>query len=219
MEKEYTVIALLRILKKRVLLIVCASVVLGIVSFFCMSRWNDTHNQYVATTYFAVAHADKKNNDPIKYQTQMYAQQYNVSLLKTITKLVTTPKVIGDAVKVVEKGNNYSSNQLYGVVSANQSKKIGVGNDKDTMIVTITYKGDTPKYAASMSNELFNQTRLESKKIWGTNNLKLINKAIEPTHKSQVSSLKIALITFGGPFILLSIIYIFKKVMTKSDFE
>ncbi|KIU20134.1 hypothetical protein ab3b_02273 [Weissella cibaria] len=60
MEKEYTVIALLRILKKRVLLIVCASVVLGIVSFFCMSRWNDTHNQYVATTYFAVAHADKK---------------------------------------------------------------------------------------------------------------------------------------------------------------
>lgn len=219
MEKEYTLISLLRILKRRVGLILCLSIFAAVLAFFGVSRWNDNHDEYIATTYFAVAYADKKEDDAIKFQTQMYAQQYNVSLLKTITKLVTTPKVIGNAVNVIERGNNYSSNQLYGVVSKKHSGRIGVGNDKDTMIVTITYKGDTPKYAADMSDELFNQTRIESKKIWGTDTLKLINKAVEPTHKSQVSALKIALITLSGFFVVLSVIYIFKKVLLNSDVE
>lgn len=217
MGKEYAIVDLLRFLRKKSWFFLAVSLLIGCVVYFVVDRWNDTHEQYVATTYFAVAHTDRDEEEKSKYQTQVYAQQYNVSLLKTITKLVQTPKVVGEAIKNVEKGSRYEADQLYGSVVGEHSKKIGVGNDKDTMIVTITYRADTAKYAAKMSNELFNQTRVQSKKIWGTDNLKLIQKATVPTHRSEVSALKISLLVAFGFLVGLSIIYVLVQVTKDND--
>ena len=146
-------------------------------------------------------------------ESKVYAQQYNSTILKTVTKLVTTPKVVGNSIRKVERDSRYTNQQLYGTVAKNTARNIGVGNDKDTMLVTVTYAASNAKYAAAMSNELFIQTKKEVERIWGTSDLKLVNKVIEPAFKTEVSKIKVSVIITVGIFIVLSGAYIFGKLL------
>ncbi|WP_172437084.1 Wzz/FepE/Etk N-terminal domain-containing protein [Weissella cibaria] len=211
--EEYRLVDLFGILKKRILIILLLSLVSGIGGYYAVDKWNSMNPKYTATTYFVVAHSNDEKKDSLKYQTQVYAQQYNSTILKTVTKLVTTPKVVGNSIRKVERDSRYTNQQLYGTVAKNTARNIGVGNDKDTMLVTVTYAASNAKYAAAMSNELFIQTKKEVERIWGTSDLKLVNKVIEPAFKTEVSKIKVSVIITVGIFIVLSGAYIFGKLL------
>lgn len=123
---------------------------------------------------------DKLTND----QQRLIKQNFNETMIETVSDLLVSGSVLDTAIRRVDGINAYTDSQLNYRVIPNLRQNMYVNNREGSMILDITLSDKSSGRSQKLINELMKAAQEKETEIWGTDNIKILTKAVKPTHKT-----------------------------------
>lgn len=218
MNERYSFEALVRLVLKRWKITLLFPLIICLFTFAGGKYLSANNPEYNSTATFVIATKNSENQaENVGYQNNVFAQTYNENMVKTMTKLMTSTSVLSSVIKSLEGRDTYTKEQLQSLKVPNLRENIDIRTENGSVIGYVSVNDKKATSSAKVANEIIKQTQISEAKIWGTKNLKFVNKATAPLNKKQESNVKYALISFVVAVVIMSLVVVLIDALRRKE--
>lgn len=212
MESDYEIslIDLFKGLKNDLLLIILTGIIIGAATFAFNKFVVKPEYETSASIMIGVDKDDENNetNNDLKYNDlrEYDKLQVNKSLISTYSEIIKSNNVAKAVIKNLNLDMGYKE----------FSEKVSISQVKDTQIISIEVVDSNPKKAADIANETVSVFKKSISKLFGLDNIKIVDKAYAPKSPSSPNVIKNSLSGIVIGLFIGIIISIIKQLMDNS---
>lgn len=190
------------VLLKKWYLTLLVPTLIAVGAFYIFNQRHTMEAKYEASSSFIIANKDVGKDDTF---TNF---KYSGMVVASLAKLVTNTNVIKNALHELDGKTEYTDNQVQYILAPSIKNNTNVLVEDS--IVQVTYKNESASRAKKMVNELIRQTRNKERSLWGTDSIKVLEKATTPLNKNTNlrKTLLFTGVAFVVPLVLVSMVIV-----------